>query len=76
MGCIMIKNGFYGHANGYDRLMNQFDRSVWRDGSDQFSVRVCYTKILDLHLRYFTEGVFNWNCVWLDGIPSKVYFLL
>lgn len=54
------------------------DRLVWDDGSDIFTVRQCYTRILDLRLRFFNNGIhrYDWSRVWISVLPSKCCFLV
>lgn len=54
------------------------DRFVWLDGTDLFTVRNCYRKVLHCRLLYLKRLVplFNWNLVWLKQVPSKVSFLV
>lgn len=51
---------------------------MWSDGSSNFSVADCYSKILSWRRSIFDPGVlnFNWKYVWLPTVPSKVNFLM
>lgn len=54
------------------------DQVVWEDRSKKFLVSICFTKILNLGLKYFCLGIFPfcWDRVWDRRIPSKFYFFV
>lgn len=58
------------------RASDKKDELRWCDGSDDFRVKVCYTKILKLQLRFFSYGVLNldWDRIWNKRAPSKNSF--
>lgn len=60
------------------QLQDESDRLIWADGSDIFAVKLCYQKILSLHLNFFSKGLvhYNWEAVWGPKVPSKVGFLV
>lgn len=52
------------------------DTLSWFDGGNNFSVRLCYKKLLQIRLRLFNHEVLslNWSRVWHPGIPSNMNF--
>lgn len=69
-------------ASELNRLHSKFslsgvkDELAWERGSEVLSVAHCYEKILKFRLQYFSPGVFTfeWDKVWLLGVPSKASF--
>lgn len=59
-------------------LLKGDDRLVRKDGTDDFSMHKCYTKILEARLKYFNEGVvrYNWeSSVWpiiCNRVPTQI----
>lgn len=49
----------------------------WQDGGKAFTLKACYEKILNFRLRHLNFGVLrmDWSKVWLEKVPTKVYFL-
>lgn len=54
------------------------DKLQWSDGSEIFSVKECYRRILYYRLRFFNEGIFhfNWETIWVKLLPLKIAFFM
>lgn len=52
------------------------DQILCLDGGEVFSVRTCYSQMLNKWILIFDPGVLrrDWTEVWLKGVPSKMNF--
>lgn len=62
----------------YVSLSSDPDELAWVQNCDSLSVSNCYSNLLWLRRLFFDPGVmfFQWEKVWIHGLPSKVSFLL
>lgn len=59
-------------------LLESSDRLLWYDGSNIFTVKSCYNKVLEVRLRFYNEGMvhYNWSRLCLKSVPLQVDFLV